>query len=112
MEPLAGDDPVQVAGYRLRARLGAGGMGRVYLAFTAGGRPVAIKVIRPELGDDRDFRDRFRQEMEAARRVNGLYTAQVLDADPVPGRSVSQVRQYRRPENWRAAGARAASSGS
>jgi Protein kinase domain len=82
MEPLTGDDPDQIAGYRLRARLGAGGMGRVYLAFTAGGRPVALKVIRPELGDDRDFRDRFRQEVEAARRVHGLYTAQVLDADP------------------------------
>ena len=82
MEPLTGDDPDQIASYRLRARLGAGGMGRVYLAFTAGGRPVALKVIRPELGDDRDFRDRFRQEVEAARRVHGLYTAQVLDADP------------------------------
>ncbi|HEY6495161.1 MAG TPA: serine/threonine-protein kinase, partial [Trebonia sp.] len=102
MEPLAGDDPVQVAGYRLQARLGAGGMGRVYLAFTAGGRPVALKVIRPELGDDRNFRDRFRQEVEAARRVSGLYTAQVIDADPaasppwlvtayVPGPSLQQA---------------------
>ena len=63
MEPLAGDDPGQIADYRLRGRLGAGGMGRVYLAFTAGGRPVALKVIRPELGDDRDFRGRFRQEV-------------------------------------------------
>src|SRR5580692_5447783 len=102
MEPLTGDDPDQIAGYRLRARLGAGGMGRVYLAFTAGGRPVALKMIRPELGDDRDFRDRFRQEVEAARRVHGLYTAQVLDADPdasppwlvtayVPGPSLQQA---------------------
>ena len=102
MEPLAGDDPEQVADYRLRGRLGAGGMGRVYLAFTVGGRPVALKVIRPELGDDRDFRDRFRQEVDAARRVNGLYTAQVLDADPdasppwlvtayVPGPSLQQA---------------------
>ena len=66
MEPLTGDDPDQIAGYRLRARLGAGGMGRVYLAFTAGGRPVALKVIRPELGDDRDFRDRFRQAVAVA----------------------------------------------
>ena len=82
MEPLTGDDPDQVAGYRLRARLGAGGMGRVYLAFTAGGRPVALKMIRPELGGEADFRGRFRQEVEAARRVHGLYTAQVLDADP------------------------------
>lgn len=82
MEPLTSDDPAEVASYRLHARLGAGGMGRVYLAFTPGGRPVALKMVRPELGDDRDFRIRFRQELDAARRVNGLYTAQVLDADP------------------------------
>jgi serine/threonine kinase PknH len=82
MEPLTGDDPGEVAGYRLRARLGSGGMGRVYLAFTPGGRAVALKVVRPDLSDDRDFRRRFRQEVDAARRVHGLYTAQVLDADP------------------------------
>jgi hypothetical protein len=80
--PLAGDDPVQVSGYRLRGRLGAGGMGRVYLAFTPGGRPVAVKVLRPELGDDPQFRARFRQEIAAAQRVHGLFTAQLLDADP------------------------------
>jgi serine/threonine kinase PknH len=82
MEPLTRDDPRQIAGYRLQARLGAGGMGLVYLGFTPGGRAVAVKVMRPELGDDRGFRDRFRQEIEAARRVHGLYTAQVIDADP------------------------------
>jgi serine/threonine kinase PknH len=54
LQPLAGDDPAEVAGCRLRGRLGAGGMGRVYLAFTPGGRPVAVKVLRPELGDGRD----------------------------------------------------------
>jgi hypothetical protein len=102
LEPLAGDDPVEVAGYRLRARLGSGGMGRVYLAFTAGGRAVALKVVRPELGEDEEFRSRFRQEVAAARRVHGLYTAQVLDADPdavqpwlvtayVPGPSLQQA---------------------
>jgi hypothetical protein len=82
MEPLTRDDPCQIAGYRLRARLGAGGMGVVYLGSTPGGRSVAVKVMRPELGDDRGFRERFRQEIDAARRVHGLYTAQVIDADP------------------------------
>jgi hypothetical protein len=102
VQPLASDDPAQIGGYRLRARLGAGGMGRVYLASTPAGRSVALKVVRPELGDDQDFRARFRQEIQAAQRVHGLYTAQVLDADPaaappwlvtayVPGPSLQQA---------------------
>jgi serine/threonine protein kinase len=82
MEPLSGDDPAEIGGYKLRARLGAGGMGRVYLASTPGGRRVALKVVRPELGDDPDFRTRFRQEIAAAQRVRGLYTAELLNADP------------------------------
>jgi len=82
MQPLTDADPGEIAGYRIGGRLGTGGMGRVYLAFTDGGRPVALKVIRPELGEDPEFRHRFRQEIAAARRVHGLYTAQVLDADP------------------------------
>src|SRR6185437_12332802 len=57
-------------------------MGRVYLAFTPGGRPVALKMIRTEFGDDEEFRARFGQEVAAAQRVHGLFTAQVLDADP------------------------------
>jgi serine/threonine protein kinase len=57
-------------------------MGRVYMASTPAGRPVAVKVVRPELGEDQVFRARFRQEIQAAQRVHGLYTAQVLDADP------------------------------
>ncbi|MFD3479111.1 serine/threonine-protein kinase [Streptomyces sp. NPDC058695] len=80
-EPLKADDPSVVAGYRLAARLGAGGMGRVYLSHTLGGRPVAIKVVRPELADDPAFRRRFRREMEAARRVRGAYTAELIDGD-------------------------------
>jgi hypothetical protein len=99
---LASDDPAEIGGYRLRARLGAGGMGRVYLAATPAGRTVALKVVRPELGDDQDFRARFRQEIQAARQVHGLYTAQLLDADPaatppwlvtayVPGPSLQQA---------------------
>ncbi|MFJ4325903.1 serine/threonine-protein kinase [Streptomyces tricolor] len=80
-QPLQADDPPVVAGYRLAARLGAGGMGRVYLSHTQGGRPVAIKVVRPELADDPDFRRRFRREITAARRVRGAYTAELIDAD-------------------------------
>jgi protein kinase-like protein len=102
VKPLTGDDPQEIAGYQVRARLGAGGMGRVYLALTRGGRPVAIKVVRAEFGDDEEFRDRFRHEVVAAQRVHGLYTAQVLDADPdaqppwlatayVPGLSLQQA---------------------
>jgi hypothetical protein len=82
MEPLSAGDPAEIGGYRLRARLGAGGMGRVYLASTPGGRPVALKVVRSELGDDPGFRDRFRQEIQAAQRVHGMYTAELLGADP------------------------------
>ncbi|MGV9697146.1 protein kinase domain-containing protein [Streptomyces sp. NPDC003470] len=80
-QPLRAGDPSVVAGYRLVARLGAGGMGRVYLSHTQGGRPVAIKVVRPELADDPAFRRRFRREVEAARRVRGAYTAELVDAD-------------------------------
>jgi serine/threonine protein kinase len=68
VKPLTGDDPQEIAGYQVRARLGAGGMGRVYLALTRGGRPVAIKVVRAEFGDDEEFRDRFRHEVIAAQR--------------------------------------------
>ena len=82
MHPLTSNDPAEIGGYRLRARLGSGGMGRVYLASTPGGQLVALKVVRPELSDDSNFRTRFRQEIEAAQRVHGLYTAQLVDADP------------------------------
>jgi hypothetical protein len=80
--PLDQSDPTEIAGYALRARLGSGGMGSVYLSFTRGGRPLAIKVVRREFADDPEFRRRFRQEVTVAQRVQGLYTAPVLDADP------------------------------
>jgi serine/threonine protein kinase len=80
--PLQPDDPQNVEGYRLRARLGEGGMGRVYLSYTPGGRPVAIKVIRSEYADDPAFRRRFAHEVATAQRVQGLYTAPVIDAGP------------------------------
>src|SRR5271170_1267140 len=56
-------------------------MGRVYLGVSAGGRPVAVKVVRAELAEDPDFRTRFGREVAAARRVSGLFTAMVVDAD-------------------------------
>ncbi|MER6444262.1 serine/threonine-protein kinase [Streptomyces venezuelae] len=80
-QPLRADDPAVVGGYRLVAVLGSGGMGKVYLSYTPGGRPLAIKVIRPEFSEDPEFRRRFRQEVRAAERVQGLYTAPVIDSD-------------------------------
>jgi serine/threonine protein kinase len=84
-DALEPSDPVTVAGYALRARLGSGGMGNVYLSFTPGGRAVAVKVVRPEIADDPEFRRRFRQEITIAQRVQGIYTATVIDADPDAG---------------------------
>jgi hypothetical protein len=80
--PLSPGDPTAVAGYTLRARLGSGGMGTVYLSFTRGGIPVALKIVKREFADDPEFRRRFKREVEAVRRVQGQYTAPVLDADP------------------------------
>ncbi|WP_225837331.1 serine/threonine-protein kinase [Streptomyces sp. NK08204] len=80
-QSLGEDDPRVIGGYRIAARLGAGGMGKVYLSHTPGGRPVAIKVIRPEFAEDPEFRRRFAQEVRAAERVQGLYTAPVIDSD-------------------------------
>ncbi|MFF0726230.1 protein kinase [Streptomyces sp. NPDC004134] len=87
VEPLAPQDPRQIGAYRLLGRLGAGGMGRVFLGRTAGGRTVAVKLVKPELAVEEEFRARFRTEVRAAARVGGTWTAPVLDADteaPVP----------------------------
>ncbi|MBF6468662.1 serine/threonine protein kinase [Nocardia beijingensis] len=80
MQPLGTNDPARIGDYRLLGVLGAGGMGRVYLGRNAGGRTVAVKVIRPDM-IDAEFRQRFRREVAAARRVGGQFTAPVLDAD-------------------------------
>ena len=81
MEKLGATDPQRVGAYRLLRRLGAGGMGQVFLARSDRGRTVAIKLVRPDLAEQQEFRDRFRQEVQAARRVGGNWTAPVLDAD-------------------------------
>ncbi|MEU9057968.1 serine/threonine-protein kinase [Streptomyces sp. NPDC048430] len=80
MEKLGSGDPQRIGSYRLLGRLGAGGMGQVFLARSDRGRTVAIKLVRPELAELQHFRDRFRAEVQAARRVGGSWTAPVLDA--------------------------------
>ncbi|OKK10938.1 protein kinase [Streptomyces sp. CB02400] len=82
MSALEPDDPGSVGGYRLISRLGAGGMGRVFLGRSPGGRLVAVKVVHAELVRRPEFRDRFRREVQAARLVSGAFTAPVIDADP------------------------------
>ncbi|MGA5503602.1 protein kinase domain-containing protein [Streptomyces umbrinus] len=82
MQPLGVDEPTVVGPYRLLGRLGSGGMGRVYLGRSAGGRTVAVKIVHPHFALDEEFRARFLREVEAARRVGGAYTAPVLDAGP------------------------------
>ena len=75
------DDPQAIGPYRLVGQLGQGGMGRVFLGVSPGGRPVAVKAIRAELAADPEFRRRFGREVASARRVSGMFTAQVIDAD-------------------------------
>ena len=73
---------MRIGPYQLAGVLGAGGMGRVFLGWSSGGRPVAVKVIKSELAADPEFRARFRREVAAARAINGLYTALLVDTDP------------------------------
>ena len=119
MEPLAADDPHQVGGYRLHARLGSGGMGQVFLGFSPAGRAVAVKVIHRQFARDPEFVRRFGREVEAARIVSGAYTAPVVAAGPaddppwlatvfVPGPSLAEVIAHTgplpEPAVWRLAG--------
>ncbi|MEV7715224.1 serine/threonine-protein kinase, partial [Streptomyces sp. NPDC088270] len=82
MQPLEAGEPLTIGAYRLLGRLGAGGMGRVYLGRSAGGRTVAVKVVHPHFALDEQFRARFRREVDSARRIGAQWTAPVLDADP------------------------------
>ncbi|MDX2292481.1 MULTISPECIES: serine/threonine-protein kinase [Streptomyces] len=112
MPPLSSTDagrnaegPEYAGEYRLQAVLGAGGMGVVHLASSPSGLRLAVKVVHARYAEDPDFRARFRQEVAAARRVSGAFTAPVVDADPdaerpwmatlyVPGPTLAdQVRQ-------------------
>ncbi|WP_098893113.1 MULTISPECIES: bifunctional serine/threonine-protein kinase/ABC transporter substrate-binding protein [Streptomyces] len=102
MRPLTSEDPRTVGPYRTLVRLGAGGMGVVYLARSAGGTLAAVKVIRAEHAEDPGFRARFRREAEAAARITGPWVVPVLGADTedrepwlatafVPGPSLAEV---------------------
>ncbi|WP_218040447.1 serine/threonine-protein kinase [Actinomadura sp. WMMB 499] len=102
MDALRPEDPRTIGRYTLSARLGAGGMGQVFLGWSPGGRPVAVKVVHPGFATDAEFRRRFKREVEAARQVGGFHTAPVVDADPdaetpwlvtayVPGPSLAAV---------------------
>jgi eukaryotic-like serine/threonine-protein kinase len=87
-------DPRLIGPYRLVGRLGAGGMGRVFLGVSEAGRPVAVKVVHARLAADPEFRARFSIEVAAARKVSGLFTALVVDADvdaPVPWLATAYV---------------------
>jgi serine/threonine protein kinase len=81
VKELQPGDPPAIGPYRLIGRLGEGGMGTVFLGLSPGGRPVAVKAVRAELAADPEFRTRFGREVAAARRVSGVFTAPVLDAD-------------------------------
>ncbi|MDI3384676.1 ABC transporter substrate-binding protein [Streptomyces sp. B-S-A8] len=81
-EALLPGDPSVVGGHRLLARLGAGGMGVVYLGRSGSGALAAVKVVQPELADEPDFRARFRREVEAARRVVSPWAVPVTGAGP------------------------------
>jgi serine/threonine protein kinase len=109
LEALGPNDPTTVGNYQLTAVLGSGGMGRVYLAHSPSGRRVAIKVIRADLVQESEIRQRFAREVAASRAVSGFFTAGIvdadLDADPpwlvttyIPGPSLSSaVRQVGPP---------------
>ncbi|MFF9058640.1 serine/threonine-protein kinase [Streptomyces sp. NPDC014882] len=93
--------PEYAGHYHLESCLGSGGMGVVHLARSTSGMKVAVKVVHAEFARDPEFRGRFRQEVAAARRVSGAFTAPVVDADPeaerpwmatlfIPGPTLSQ----------------------
>ncbi|MFJ7075484.1 PQQ-binding-like beta-propeller repeat protein [Streptomyces sp. NPDC098781] len=113
MTPLSTGDPESIGGYSLLGRLGVGGMGVVYLGVSASGRQVAVKLVRESYAQEEEFRTRFRQEIAAARRVSGAFTAPVVDADPdaerpwmatlyVPGPTLAQVVEKSGPLSQRA----------
>lgn len=111
LDRLTEEDPPSIGGFELCARLGEGGLGRVYLGLSPGGQPVAVKVLWEKYAGDREFLRAFGMDLGAARQVNGMYTAPVvaagLDDRPpwlattfVPGPSLGQLRAARLPAVW------------
>ncbi|MEV1064341.1 PQQ-binding-like beta-propeller repeat protein [Streptomyces sp. NPDC050263] len=107
------ESAASIGGYLLFDRLGSGGMGVVHLGRSASGRQVAVKVVHAQYAQDEEFRARFRQEVAAARRVSGAFTAPVVDADPdaevpwmatlyVPGRTLAELIAEQGPLDGRA----------
>ena len=93
-QELRPQDPRKVGPYWLLGRRGSGGMGQVFLARSPGGRLVAVKVVRTELAEQAEFRNRFAREVAAAQKVSGLFTASVVDADvdaPMPWLATAYV---------------------
>jgi len=108
VDSLQVGDPSQIGPFRLLGRLGDGGMGRVFLGQSPGGRKVAIKVVHPHYASDPEFRSRFAREVAAARQVGGFHTAAVVGADPeadppwmatayIPGPSLAEAIAQRGP---------------
>ncbi|MEU2155060.1 serine/threonine-protein kinase [Streptomyces sp. NPDC019396] len=86
MESLRSHDPPQIGGYRLLARLGAGGMGEVFLARTASGRALAVKTVHPDVSREPGFAERFAREIRTSDRVRSPWTVTVVDFSP-PGQA-------------------------
>ena len=103
MDSLSATDLRAVGEFRLLARLGSGGMGQVFLASSLAGRTVAVKVIHAELCRDADFVRRFRNEVEAAQKVSGWYTAPVVAEYQRPALQLPRAaaREAREPRDGR-----------
>ncbi|MGW4568440.1 protein kinase domain-containing protein [Streptomyces sp. NPDC004561] len=94
MRPLESTDPAAIGGYPLLARLGAGGMGQVYLSRTPTGRPLALKTVRPDLAAAPDFETRFSREIRTSDRVRSPWTVSVVDFSPPGHRPQWLVTEY------------------
>ncbi|WP_158973385.1 serine/threonine-protein kinase [Streptomyces griseus] len=94
MELLDESDPGAVGGYPLLARLGEGGMGRVYLSRTVSGRPLALKTVRAEFGREQGFEERFAREIRNSDQVRSPWTPAVVDYSPVGQRPQWLATEY------------------